>query len=67
MYGGSAVTNYLTRTATDEEQHAARDFNHSCIIGPSGCTDLEDLAPKAFDYLLKHPDAAWNIIPPQPR
>jgi hypothetical protein len=50
MYGGSAVTNYLTPTATDEEQHAARDFNHSCIIGLGGCTDLEDLAPKAFDY-----------------
>lgn len=64
LFGGSAVTNFLTPTASDQEQHVARDFNRTCITGFKACDDLEELAPLTFAYLSQHPDAAWNIIVP---
>jgi hypothetical protein len=63
--GGEMITNFLTPRASDEEVDAAHKFNSKCLTGIKGCHGLCDAAPRPLAYLKQHPDAVWNIIPPQ--
>jgi hypothetical protein len=63
--GGEMIQNFLTPKASREEVEVARKFNAECLISISGCDGLCDVAPRALAYLKHHPDAVWNIIPPQ--
>jgi len=63
--GGTAIENFFTPTASQEELAAARNFNTGCLTRIRGCTGLCELAPDALRFLVRHPDAAWNIIPPK--
>lgn len=63
--GGEAITNFYTSRASDEEVEAAHNFNSKCLTSVQGCRGLCDAAPRPLAYLKQHPDAAWNIIPPQ--
>jgi hypothetical protein len=63
--GGTIIRNFFTPGASEEEIDAARSFNHECLTSITGCGGLCDIAPRALQYLKQHPDAAWNIIPPQ--
>jgi hypothetical protein len=63
--GGEMIQNFLTPKASEEEVEAARKFNAGCLTSLRGCDGLCDLAPRALEYLNHHPDAVWNIIPPE--
>ncbi len=63
--GGTMIENFFTPRASDEEVEAARKFNAACLTSVRGCNRLCDFAPSALEYLERHPDAAWNIIPPK--
>jgi len=62
--GGEMIQNFFTPNASKEEVEAARGFNAGCLTSLRGC-GFCDVAPGALEYLKQHPDAAWNIIPPQ--
>lgn len=63
--GGEMITNFFTPRASDKEVDAAHKFNSRCLTSVQGCHGLCDAAPSPLAYLKEHPDAAWNIIPPQ--
>jgi len=63
--GGEMITNFLTPSALDEEVDAAHKFNSKCLTSMEGCHGLCDATPRPLAYLKQHPDAVWNIIPPQ--
>jgi hypothetical protein len=63
--GGTMIENFFTPKASEHEVGVARQFNTGCLISIKGCDGLCDVAPRALEYLKKHPDAAWNIIPPK--
>ena len=63
--GGTLIENFLEPQASPEEVEAARQFNTDCLTSVKGCSGLCDVAPSAIAYLKRHPDAAWNIIPPK--
>jgi hypothetical protein len=63
--GGEMITNFLTPRASYEEVDAAHKFNSKCLTSIEGCQGLCDAAPRPLVYLKQHPDAVWNIIPPQ--
>jgi len=63
--GGEMITNFFTPRASDEEVDTARRFNPKCLTSVPGRYGLCDAAPHPLAYLRQHPDAAWNIIPPQ--
>ena len=63
--GGEMITNFYTPRASDEEVDTAHRFDSKCLASVEGCRDLCDAAPRPLAYLKQHPDAAWNIIPPQ--
>ncbi len=63
--GGEMITNFLTPRASDEEVDAAHKFNSKCLTSIEGCHGLCDATPRPLAYLKQHPDAVWNIIPPQ--
>lgn len=63
--GGEMIENFFTPRAADDEVDAAHEFNAECMTSVSGCNGLCDAAPRPLAYLKQHPDAAWNIIPPQ--
>lgn len=63
--GGATIDNYFTPEASEEEAQAARQFNTNCLTSITGCKSFCDVAPRALDYLKKHPDAIWSIIPPE--
>jgi len=63
--GGEAISNFVTPRASGEEVDAAHTFNAECMTSVKGCDSLCDAAPRPLAYLKRHPDAAWNIIPPQ--
>jgi hypothetical protein len=63
--GGTMIKNFLTPKASEEEIEAARKFNTGCLTSMRGCNGLCDIAPRSLEYLERHPDAAWNIIPPK--
>lgn len=62
---GEMIQNFLTPKASNDEVDAARKFNTGCLVGLKDCERLCDVAPRAFEYLKHHTDAAWNIVPPQ--
>lgn len=62
---GTMIDNFLTPKASEEEVEVARHFNANCRTSIVGCKGLCDVAPRALEYLKRHPDAAWNIIPPK--
>ena len=59
------IENVFTPNASEEEAEAARQFNTGCLTSIKGCNSFCDVAPRAIEYLERHPDAAWNIIPPK--
>lgn len=63
--GGATIDNYFTLEASQEEAEAARQFNTGCLTSIRGCSGFCDVAPRALEYVKRHPDAAWNIIPPK--
>lgn len=63
--GGEMISNFITPRASDEEVNAAHKFNSKCMTSVGGCHGLCDAAPRPLAYLKQHPDATWNIIPPQ--
>ena len=63
--GGEMISNFITPRASDEEIDAAHKFNSKCLTSIEGCHGLCDAAPRPLAYLKQHPDAVWNIIPPQ--
>lgn len=63
--GGTMIQNFLEPNASKEEAATARQFNLACWTSIKGCRGLCDVAPRALAYLKQHPDAAWNIIPPE--
>ncbi len=63
--GGTAIENYFTTRASEQEVRLARKFNAECLTSIRGCDGLCDVAPRALEYLKQHPDAAWGIIPPK--
>jgi hypothetical protein len=65
--GGEMIDNVITPRASNEESEAARKFNVGCLTSIRACDGLCDIAPRALEYLKHHPDADWNIIPPQCR
>lgn len=63
--GGEIITNFYTPRASDEEVFTAHTFNSKCLTSVRGCDGLCDAAPRPLAYLRQHPDAVWNIVPPQ--
>lgn len=63
--GGEMIVNFYTPQASGVEVNAAREFNFKCLAGAFGCHNFCDAAPLPIQYLAQHPDASWNIIPPQ--
>ena len=63
--GGSAITNFFTPAASDEEKDIARSFNSACLTKLRGCNGFCEFAPRVLDYLTKNRDADWGIIPPK--
>jgi hypothetical protein len=63
--GGEMISNFITPRASREEIDAAHRFDSRCLTSLEGCHGLCDAAPRPLAYLKQHPDAAWNIIPPQ--
>lgn len=63
--GGTMIQNFLEPKASKEEAAAARQFNLACWTSIKGCSGLCDVAPRAIEYLKRHPDAAWGIIQPE--
>jgi hypothetical protein len=63
--GGMTIDNYFTPEASEEEAEAARQFNTNCLTSITGCNNFCDVAPRALDYLKRHPEAVWSIIPPK--
>jgi hypothetical protein len=63
--GGTTIENVFTPKASEEEATTARQFNIGCLTSIKGCDGLCDVAPRAIEYLKRHPDAAWNIFPPK--
>lgn len=61
--GGAMIENVFTPKASEEQAQAARQFNTGCLTSIKGCSGLCDVAPRALEYLEKHPDADWNITP----
>ncbi len=62
---GMMILNTFTPKASEEEIQVARKFNTACLTSIQGCTGLCDIAPRALEYLKRHPDAGGNIIPPK--
>lgn len=63
--GEMMIENYFTPKSSEEEARTARQFNAGCLTSIKGCDGLCDVAPRALEYVKRHPDAAWNIIPPK--
>jgi hypothetical protein len=63
--GGEMISNFITPRASREEIDAAHRFDSRCLTSVEGCHGLCDAAPRPLAYLKQHPEAAWNIIPPQ--
>jgi hypothetical protein len=63
--GGMMIENFFTPNASEEEVGAARQFNAACLTSITGCNNFCDVAPRALDYLKRHPEAIWSIIPPK--
>lgn len=63
--GGTMIENFFTPEASEDEVRVARQFNTACLTSIKGCDGLCDVASVALEHLEKHPDAAWNIIPPK--
>jgi hypothetical protein len=63
--GEMMIENYFTPKSSEEEARTARQFNIGCLTSIKGCDGLCDVAPRAIEYVKRHPDAAWNIIPPK--
>jgi len=62
--GGGAIRAFLTPSASQEQVHAAHNLNAACLTSMRGCRNFCDLAPAATRYLMQHPEAATNLIPP---
>jgi hypothetical protein len=63
--GGEMISNFFTPRASNEEIDIAHKFDAECLTSFNGCNGLCETAPRPLVYLKKHPDADWNIIPPQ--
>jgi|SRR5208283_3587108 len=62
---GTAIENFFTTEASEEEIQTARKFNAECLTSIRGCDGLCDVAPRTLEYLKQHPAARGNITPPK--
>lgn len=59
--GGGGIDHSLMPSATEDQFRAAQSFHSGCISGLFPCRCLQELVPKAFEYLGEHPEVGSVI------
>jgi len=62
--GGAGTIHHLTPAATPEQFQAAHEFDARCLAGFIPCRCLDDLNPRAFQYMSKHPEVGDTVTTP---
>lgn len=57
---GEGIRNWITPSATEVEQHAARTINLECLTSVSGCSTLCDLMPDATKLRRERNYPGWG-------